>query len=202
MDREARKFIRWWAIIALLIAVLNILSACTKPQTAPRPVVKQIVTTSLVENNIAFFYYTVTEVAKLEVSFCMAGYASEKTETLLLQRLLPVWIDSAGQAALWHQPATCPDSQNVVGVLHTHPPQDSAGVWNSCEFSDTDIIAAHWNKYPTTAIVCKALADSVPTLLVLFRREFDERWRNIKPDTSSGLPAAPWKATYHYRRPP
>lgn len=198
MDREARKFIRWWVIAALTVAVLNLLGACAKPRTVqPTP---QLVLSPLVQNNIAFFYHAVTEVAKLEASFCLSGYVSEKTETALITRLIPVWIDSAGVAALWHRPATCPDSQNVVGIVHFHPPHSSQ--WNSCEFSDTDVIAAHWNKYPLTAIVCKAQNDSFPRMIIMFRKEFDEKWKAIKPDTTSGPTPAPWKATYRYRRPP
>ena len=200
MDREARKFVRWWIVAALTVAVLNLLGACAKPtklQTAPTP---QLVLSPLVTNVVSFFYWSVTEIAKLEVSFCMGGYVSEKTETALITRLIPVWIDSAGQAALWHRPATCPDSQNVIGMVHFHPPHSDQ--WNSCEFSDTDIIAAHWNRYLTTAIVCKAQSDSFPRMIIMFRKEFDERFSKLKPDTSRGPTPEPWKATYKYRRPP
>lgn len=202
MDREAREYLKRLGVIALLIAVLQLLGACTRPQTAPKPVVPQIVISALVENNVSFFYWAVTETAKLEVSFCMLGFVSEKTETVLIQKLFPVWIDSAGVAVLWHRPTTCPDS-NVVGVVHFHPPQDSANTWDSCKFSDTDIIAAHWNRYPTTAIVCKMMADTFPQFVLMFRREFDEKYAKIPRDTTTPGPTpAPWKATYRYRRPP
>lgn len=194
-----RRFISWTVNAALVIVAAALLTCCTRrPELAPAPE-PQVEVASLARNNIAFFYFAVAEKAKLEASFCMRGFVDTVKRVVLVQGLLPVWIDSASEGSLFHRPMGCKDTtvfgRSVIGSLHFHPP------WGTCELSATDIISAHYSPYAITGVVCKK--DSLPRLEIIFRKEFDEAYNRIKSDTTRGTISSTgvYTITYRFRRP-
>ena len=194
--RTMRKAFMWYVNMAMLIvflAMLTCTTGCTPRRSTVQPEPAGIVLSPLVQNNLDFLYFAIAEKGGLEASFCMLGWTKDRTA--LVGRIAPVWVDSADFANLHHKPRSCSDS-TTIGIVHLHPPGEGY-----CDLSDTDVISAHYLPWPTTAIVCKEHPDSLPKLVMVFRPEFDERWRNLPKGTDEGPPRT-FVPAYRYRRPP
>lgn len=198
-EATMRRAFMWYVNAALLIVFAALLS-CSITGCAPvrrdaiQPEPAGIVLTPVVQNNLDFLFFAIADKGELEASFCMLGWADARTGTALISRITPVWVDSADNANLHHRPSTCSDS-TTIGIVHFHP-----GV-GYCDLSDVDITAAHLLPWPSTGIVCREHADSMPKLIVVFRPEFDAAYAKL-PKGNGNQPPRTFTATYRYRRPP
>lgn len=198
MDRELKKVMQWLGIAALIIVLANMLGGCMRIEAQPKPEPQpSVVITSVAQNHLDFFYFAIAERGKLEASFCMVGFHDKKTGAILVQSLLPIWVDSASNGSLFHRPSDCQKEAGVIGVLHFHPPRFS------CDMSDVDVIAAHWNAYDLTGIVCKP--GSLPKLEITRRKEFELAFEQLHPDTTKAVAVSStglYEIVYRFHRPP
>lgn len=198
-EATMRRAFMWYVNAALLIVFAALLS-CSITGCAPvrrdaiQPEPAGIVLTPVVQNNLDFLFFAIADKGGLEASFCMLGWADTRRRTALISRITPVWVDSADNANLHHRPSSCADS-TTIGIVHFHP-----GV-GYCELSGVDIVSAHLLPWPSTGIICREHADSMPKLIVVFRPEFDAAYAKL-PKKEGGSPPHTFTATYRYRRPP
>jgi len=164
------KFTRRISKVTALCTLAVIACASIPPSVH---LTQQYVSTPLLDNALDFLYFAVARRAGLEGWFCLKGYVEPRTSNAILQTISPIYVDSADGANIIGRPDACRaggDSSSVIGTVHFHPSM------NACEFSATDIITAHHLPYQIEAIVCRDDADTLPHLLVAFRREIDSAY--------------------------
>lgn len=185
MDRDAKQYLKWWIIAALVIAVLNMVG-CAKPRIeSPAPKDGVVVVAPVVENNLDFLYFAIAERGKLEAWFCLQGYNDTVRRNVLISGVVPVWVDSADDSNIVGRPAGCP--RGSVGTVHFHP------VGNYCALSSIDVNTAHYLPYEISAVVCKD--GTRPRMVIVRRKQFDETWNALPWDNS---PARIFTPVYRY----
>lgn len=164
------------------------------------PMRRQFVVAPLAENALDFLYFAIAQRAGLEAWFCLRGYVDRASDNVFIQNISPVFVDSADGANIHGRPAGCrqgADSASVIGTVHFHPDM------NECDFSDADIVTAHWLALPTTAIVCRDIIDTVPHLRLVYRAEVDSAYDALPKVGDGAVGGRRFTPIYRYakRRP-
>jgi hypothetical protein len=180
------------ALLALMLS-----TAAQAQQPAPyeqRSPSKNVVLAGDVHNNIDFLYTAIAQRANLEAAFCILGTVDSTADSVHLEMLVPVWIDSAsgGNASIRTGSCTMP---NTIGIVHFHP-----GV-GFCRLSGADIASAHYLPWPVTAIVCTEKPGGKPKIVVVHKKVVDEDWTNLERDGRISRGSGGYTATYRYRKP-
>lgn len=154
----------------------------------------------LADNALDFLYFAIAERGRLEAWFCLRGFIDHRTKSAVVTGLAPLFVDSAAEANITGRPAECVrggDSASIIGTVHFHPDL------GQCEFSDVDLITAHYLPYAMEAIMCRDGSDPRPQLRTVFRREIDSAYTEIKRRLQDhGGPPRTYTAIYRYVTPP